>query len=183
MCGENEGDSLGLQLAQLLPDNVTGLGIQAGSWFIQDEEFWFVDERPGNEQSPLHASGKLRDGTFDMIGQLEEIQKLHSPVAGLSHWNPVISGINEKVIQDPQIGIKVVFLGDHSDTGFDLPGVGHDLHAQDRQGTLCDRQVVGDHPHGRGLPCAVGAQETEAFPFTNVKGDAVDSGEGTETFG
>jgi hypothetical protein len=43
--------------------------------------------------------------------------------------------------------------------------------------------VVGDHLHGSSFAGTVGTQETEAFPFADIKGNAVNGGKSAEAFG
>ena len=52
--GQDDGHPLPFQLADALPDEVTGLWVQTSGRFVQYQDARFVDQRPGDDEAALH---------------------------------------------------------------------------------------------------------------------------------
>jgi len=57
------------------PDEHARLRVEAGRGLVQDDELGVCDERPRDDEAPLHAAGELhhlRVGTLDKLHELEQ---------------------------------------------------------------------------------------------------------------
>jgi len=54
--GQEDREALPPELAQLVPDQVPHLGIQAGCGLIKDEKARTVEQCPGNDEPALHPA-------------------------------------------------------------------------------------------------------------------------------
>ncbi len=59
--GEDEGVSFGLEAPEFLPDQVPRLRVEPDGGLVEDEQFGFVDERPGDDQPPFHPAREVVD--------------------------------------------------------------------------------------------------------------------------
>ena len=82
--------------------------------------------------------------------------------------------IARALINDPELVVEVVLLGDDPNAAFDLPLVMVDVEAGD--GELSARRYYGpvDHLHRRRLPCPVRAQEPETLSTEDLEVDTLD---------
>src|SRR5690606_37423857 len=69
------------------------------------------------------------------------------------------------------------------DATANVPSLGGGIHAEDGELAVGDGADRGDHPHGRRLPGAVGAEEPERLALADVEVDRVDGGERPEGLG
>ena len=72
---DDEGDPLELEAVEAVPQEMAGLGVEAGRRFVEDEELRFGDEGPGDRQPALHAPREGFDlvvGAFGKLGELEQ---------------------------------------------------------------------------------------------------------------
>ena len=56
MGGEHDGHALLPELAQPLPDDQAGLGIEAGGRLVEDQQLGLIDETARDQQATLHAA-------------------------------------------------------------------------------------------------------------------------------
>src|SRR3546814_13998091 len=58
MGGEHDGNALGIEAPDIVPELLAKLDIDAGSRHVQHQDRRRMDHRLGDKQSPLHAAGK-----------------------------------------------------------------------------------------------------------------------------
>src|SRR5579885_1348864 len=71
--GEKDGHSLFVQIAQMSPDELTRVRIEALSWLVEEEHFRLVKKRKGEIETTAHAAG-IRGGIA--IGDFFQLDKL-----------------------------------------------------------------------------------------------------------
>jgi hypothetical protein len=91
-----------------------------------------------------------------------------------------VAGVHQEVLEDRQLGVEVVDLGDNPEPALDPRPVTARVHPDHGQRPVADRARAGDHPHRRGLARPVGTEEAKGLPDVDVEVDAVDGGEGAE---
>ena len=74
MRGEKNGHLFpAAQIADHLPKAASGLGVQAGGGFIQNENSGPVEQGPGNVDSPPLASGELAHRALQQAAQVQKV--------------------------------------------------------------------------------------------------------------
>jgi hypothetical protein len=174
MGGEDEGLALIRELAQPVPDEMAGLRVEPRSRLVEDDDLGIVEQRPGDEQTPLHPARELLDGRFGFLGELHEVEKLLRPPEHQLAGKVVVPAVDEQVLLYLELVVEVVLLGDDPDAAFDLSLVVVDVETGD--GELSTRRYYGpvDHLHGRRLPSPVRAQKTETFSTEDFEVDTLD---------
>ena len=73
---EHGGADVVTKFADMLPDRVARLRIEAESWLIQEEHFGMMEKSPGNFQTPFHASQECSYQGFSAIPEIDHRQDL-----------------------------------------------------------------------------------------------------------
>ena len=68
MRGQDEGDPASLELVEPLPQQMSGLGVEAGRGFVEQEQVRLVDEGTGNGEAALHAARQRVDLRVTTVG-------------------------------------------------------------------------------------------------------------------
>ena len=102
------------------PDLVTGLGIEAGGRFVQDEKIGLVDEGTRQHQPSHHAAGEFGHPGVSAGVEGEEFEEFEGFVPGLPFGNIEVPGKHLQVFQYGQVRIETVLLLADTDTGLDL---------------------------------------------------------------
>jgi hypothetical protein len=74
MRGQDQGFAGGFELLEAFPDQVAGLRVEAGGWFVEKDDVGVVDQRAGQGQAPLHAAGEGRDAGVGLAGEAGEFE-------------------------------------------------------------------------------------------------------------
>ena len=177
---QHRGPAL-LELAQARPDEVADLGVEAGRWLVEDEQFGVVDQGPRDHEPPPHAArqrldpiaGSVREG--DKVEERREIwpQRL----AGRARK---VARVDQQVLHHGEVGIEVVVLGDHSGAGPHLAPRGRHRLAEHGELAAAWRGMTKDHAKRGGLAGAVGPEQPEAPALGHPQIDAIDDRFGAE---
>jgi hypothetical protein len=161
--GQQDGGALGGEAAQALPDQVAGLGVEAGGGLVEDQQLGLVDQRPGQGEAALHAAGERLDAGVFLALEAGEGEQLGDARADLALADAEVAGEHEQVLGAGEVRVEAVELGHHADPGAGLAGLlGH------RQAAQADAAGAGGGEaegaaQGGGLAGAVGAEQREAF--------------------
>ncbi len=87
---------------------------------------------------------------------------------------PFNAGDEGEIFPHPHVAVKRGRFGEVADPAFGGQRLLGHIVTEDVDPPLGRGQVAGDHPHGSGLPGAVGSQKPADLPFFDRKGDVVD---------
>src|SRR5664279_1778888 len=133
MRGDDQRHALSLQTEQPVPQHMSRLWVEAGSWFVEQQQFRVVDQRPGDGQTPLHPAGQRVDLRVRFVGQLRELDQLLRPPSAFGPGNPEIAPVDDEVLPDGQLQVQVVLLGYHPEPTADPDAVEFRIQAEDGQ--------------------------------------------------
>jgi hypothetical protein len=148
--GEDEGDAFGFKGAEFLPDEVAGLGIEAGGWFVEDDQSGAVDEGAGDDEAAFEAAGQFVDAGAGLVFEAHEGEQFAGAFVGLTAAQAEQAAVYLKVGQYVEVGVEVVFLGYDADEAFDIGGV-RVRSGRGRLDGLRRRWTAVDHPQGGGF--------------------------------
>jgi hypothetical protein len=166
---QHERLPLGRELAQAIPNEVARLGIQARRGLVEDDDLGIVDERARDEEPPLHPARELLDRRIGLLGELHKLQELPGPLLGDLARQVEVAPVHEEVLQDLEVVVQIVLLGDDPDAALDLALVLRDLEPRDRELPAGRDGRAVEHLHRGGLAGAVGPEETEALAPVDLK--------------
>ena len=112
--------------------------------------------------------------------ELHELEQLLGPAPDLGAGQVEVAPVDHEVVPDRELGVEVVLLRHDAEPAADLRAVGRGIHPEDAQRAARYRRHAADHPHGRALAGAVGAEETEGLAGIDHEVDAVDRDERAE---
>jgi len=120
----------------------------------------------------LHASGEAWDLPVRFLLQSDEGQQVLGQRNGGAREDIEVACVDDEVLQDRDLLVQVVLLGNHAHPGLDPAPLDPSWQAQHGEVAARGRGGRGDHPHGGGLACPVGPQEAEALGRLDVEFDA-----------
>ena len=159
-----------------------GLGIETGGGFIEDEDFWIVEEGPAETEPLPHALAK---GVDEAVGESGEVGELHDFGDALNALFPHVtegSGEEVEILEHRHVAVGAILIGHPADAASHLGGMGDDVVPADEG--LARRGVVEgrEDAHRRGLAGPVRPDETDHLSALDGEGDVadrVDAGERT----
>jgi len=173
---ENRG-ALGAEPAELVPDQVANLGIQAGSRLVEDQQPRVVQQRPGDDQAPLHAARQLADSRPGLLGQLQEFEQPLDPLARRRAGQAVELRVDHQVLEDVEFIVQVVLLGHHAGQVLDRQFVPSRIETEDADHAAVSEVSAAaavEHLHHRGLAGPVGAQQAETDALLDLEAQVTD---------
>jgi len=171
---EDQGGALPLELPEPLPDQVPGLGVEAGRRLVGDDDPGLIKQGPGDEEPPFHARGQLVDLAVSLGLELDELEEALDPLPGDALRNVEEPGKDHQVLADREVDVQSDLLGNDPGFLFENPVIDMGGQAVDRKSPRGHGGHAVDHFYGRGLAGAVRPQETEAFALLDLEGDAID---------
>ena len=161
--GQQDGRALLFELAELVPDQVADLGIQARGRLVEDQEARLVEQGAGDDQAAFHPAGQFSDIGVRLFRQLHEVQQFGDALAGRGRRQAIKLRVDPQVLGDIEFVVEVVLLRYDAGEKFDCQLVATWIEAEDvhRAGTLGAAATVEHLHHGR-LAGAIGTQESEA---------------------
>ena len=178
--GDDQGDPLELQPVEAVPQEMAGLGVEAGGRFVEDEELRFGDEGPGDGQPALHPARERLDLVVGPFRELGELEQVLGPLPDDLLGQVEVAAVDHQVVEDGELEVEGVLLGDEADPAADAGPVGGRVHTEDAEGPVGDRRHAGDHPHGRRLAGTVRAEEAVGLAPGDLEVDPVHGHEGVE---
>ncbi len=168
---------------ELLPEAVSGDRIDPGGRLVEDQELGRMDHRHRERQTLAHAERQRLGASVDHACEVEALGKLRNARGNILRGQSI----------DPRMQIEVLA---HAELAIEREGLGHETQApaqrrvlrihrpvEDPRLALGDRQETGQHPHGRGLAAAVGAEEAEDLALADRETDPIDRCEVAEAPG
>src|SRR5919112_1302007 len=171
---QQDGHPPTVQLPDVAPQLVAQLHVYARRRLVQEQHLGVVHEGPGEEHAPFHPSRERIGSLPTFPRELEPLQELLGPLAGLLSGDTVVSGVEEQSLLDGQELIQVHFLGGNPDHTPRLPKLPKGVFPED-----LDRARIGpgqaDHAvYERRLSGPVGPQQPEELTGLHLERDLVE---------
>src|SRR5215471_14906949 len=153
-----------LKFANDIPELSAALWIKAGSRLVEEQNFWIAHQRRRDGQTLALSTRELADPGIGFLRELQLLQnvgrrarlavKAGKKFYGLAHRQLLGKPGLLKGNAEPLAHLALVLL----------PGV-----AENRNLTRGRLQQAFEDFDGRGLPCSVGTEQSEAFALLNLK--------------
>ena len=177
---EHQRDTALFEPVEAIPQHVAGLRVETGGRLVEQQQFGLVDQRPGDRDAPLHATGQRLDLAVGTVGELHELEQLVRAPLAFGARDVEVAAVQDHVVGDRQLLVELVHLRHHAHPGPDLLAVLGRVESEDPKRALGDRGHASDHPHRRRLAGTVRAEEAERLAAPNLDVDPVDGHELTE---
>ena len=159
--GDKDGHSVFPHPVQDLPELLPGDRIDAVRRFVEDEEFWLVNENAGQAQLLFHSAGEVARRS---VREGEEVGKAEvEGLPRLTFRSADSEDIHEKidVFIDRQVLVEAETLGHVADPVFDRRPFGDNVKAIDRDPACGGLDHRRRHPQKGRFPRPVGADQAE----------------------
>lgn len=160
--GEDDGQPLVVgQPGDLLPHRRTGLRVESGGGFVEEEHLGTVDQAERHVEASLHPSGVPLDLAVARVGEVEAVQQFVGAALHGRAPHPVQPALEQEVLPAGGDRVGAGLLGDHADGSADPVGVAQDVVSGDGRGAGVGAGQGGEDLDGGGLPGTVGAEQSE----------------------
>ena len=173
--GQNDRSPAVTQPVKLRPDRPTEEGIEARSWFIEEQDGRIVDQGARKLQAALHAPGELRRAAPALAPQVDQLQDGTYPPTTTEEEHPEQARHEIHVLARRQIGIQAEELGHVSDPFPGSPPKALRVFAEDARDTRRGSQAAGQDSHSGGLAGAARADNAQQGARRDGLRDAVES--------
>lgn len=167
--GEDDGEAGFADGLDEFPEVATGLGVEAGGGFVEEEDFGAVDEGGGDGEALFLATGEVFNVGGGFVGELDFFEEGEGV-----NFEAVEAGEHFELFSEGEFFDKGGGLELDADDGFDLFGVFGDVDAVDEDLATGDGAESFHHFEGGGFAGAVGAEDAEDFAGVNGEGDVFD---------
>ena len=116
---QDEGHAALLEPVQAVPDHVPGLRVEARRRLVEEHQVRLVDQRSRHREPALHAARQRLDLVVGALGELDEVEELLRPPAGLPARQPEIAAVDHEVVLDRELRVEGVLLRHDADPGPD----------------------------------------------------------------
>jgi hypothetical protein len=172
--GEQDGDAVGDQGADHVPDLAPAARVQAGGRLVQAQDRRPSDQARGQVQAAAHPARVGLDRAPGRVGEAEAGQQLAGPGPGVTPGQLQQPADQDQVLGPAQLLVDGGVLAGQPDQAPDPVTLGDDVEAADAGPALVRAQQGREHAHGGGLARAVRAEQ----PVHRAGlGGQVDSGE------
>ncbi len=166
--GEDDADATGADFFDELPQVAPSLRIEAGSWFVQEENFGIVHQRGDDTEALLLAAGEIFDIAAGFAAQVDVVEELFG-------IDPLAVRRGEHLDELGELGfvLKAGRLRLHADHAADFVGMCGHVNAINRGRAAVDGAQGFDHLQRRRFARAVWPENTEDFALLDLKAHAV----------
>ena len=85
---QDDGGAVAYEVAQLVPQPVAALRVEAGGRLVEEEHARAADEAGGEVEAAAHATGEGLHQRVGGIDEVELLEELAGPLAGLALGRP-----------------------------------------------------------------------------------------------
>ena len=173
--GEENGDVFGLvHVADVVPDMVAGLGVEAERGFVEEEDVGVVEQTAGDFETAFHAAGVAFGEVVAAVPKLDDFQKLLNAGAAERAGDVVEDAVKFHVFESGQFVVDAGILEDDAEGLTDLVGLGERIEPVHGDFPGVGFEQGGEHFDGGGFAGAVGSEKAEYFPFLDGEGNIID---------
>ena len=170
--GHQDGCPTRAQSVDQSPEFGSDLGVQTDGRFIQQQQFRFVNESPGQEQAPPHAT---RQVFYCVVATITQSCEPKRPVYRARHiFDPIKPREYGQVLFNRDIDIEVVKLGHDSHPRTGLLSIFGQAISKDFHLARIRNGLAGQKAHGGRLASPVGPEQTETDPLGDLQVESVD---------
>ncbi len=146
---------------------MTGLGVEAGGGFVQQQQFGGVNQGAGDGQAALHAAGQRVDRLCGIAAEGHKLQQLGAALADQRFRQAEVAAVSPEVLLHAKIGIQVIRLRHHPHV---CPR--RTPHFCEQPTTDANLPAIGggqplDRPHRGALARSIGTDQGKALPGGN----------------
>jgi hypothetical protein len=181
--GEEDGGAAGDHALEHGFESGGGDGVDAFEGFVEEEDFWTVDDGGGEGELFLHAVGEVGDEFFCFTGEAHELEEFGGADGGGGGVEAVHAADEVQVLGCGEAAEEGQAFGDNADLTLEFHGAGSGVEAEDLDGAGGGCEQAGEHLDGSGLAGAVGAEEAKELAGGDGEVDVLDGGEVAEAAG
>ncbi len=174
--GEEDGDPVGDQAADDVPQAAAAARVQSGGGLVEEEQARVADQAHRQVEAAAHAPG-VGGGRFaGGVGQGEPLQQVGGAPAPGAAAQPVQVGHQAQVLLAGEQAVDRGVLAGDADLRAHRVGLADRVVAEDAHPAAVGADERGEDLDHSGLSGAVGAQQGEDGPGGDVQVDAVEHG-------
>ncbi len=159
--GEEGRHPLVDQLVDQVPHRQAAAGVEAGGGLVEEQDHRAGDEAHRDVEPASHAAREARHHPVGGVAQLEALEQLARPGAGLAVRHPEEAPDQLEVLGGGEPLVHRRVLAREADARADASGVGVDVDAVDRGAAAVCSEERGEDPDGRRLAGAVRPEDAE----------------------
>ncbi len=159
--GEDDGDAFLVQLGEESPHRTAQLDVHPGSRFVEDQQARFVDQRTGDHQATLHATGQRTRRHIALVPQAKLGQVLLGAFLGNFRRDAVVTSLGHDDVEGLFELVEVELLGYDADAALKRRRVLVQVVAEDIHRAAGLVHQGRKNADGRGFAGAVGAEQGE----------------------
>ena len=172
MGGDEDRETAGGELMNLVPEFAAGLGVDAGSGFVEEQKFRLVDEASGEGEALFPAAGKLPSELVAAVREPEALEAALDRCGAIGHR--VNAGDKIEVFANTQVFVITEFLRHVADVALDLGLLLADIETEASARAGVGREEAAQHTDERRFAGAIGSQKTVDLAAAHREVDGVD---------
>lgn len=173
--GQQDGGALGDHPLHLVPDLVTGPGVEPRRRLVQIQHGRAADHRGGQVEAAAHPAGVLHGRPLGGLGEREPLQQLVGAGPGLLAGQIEQPPDHVEVLPAGELLVDRGVLPGEADDAAQLAGLLHHVVARDDRVPGVGGDQGGQAAYEGGLAGAVGAEHTEDGALAHIEVHAVQS--------
>ncbi|MEJ7697319.1 MAG: hypothetical protein WKF78_12040 [Candidatus Limnocylindrales bacterium] len=174
MRGEDDRPAGAPEGLDRIPHDERGLGVQGRCRLVEEDDRRIVEQGTGDGQLLLHALAERAGHVVPPLPQAEQPQIVLDPLRASSRRQPVQPREEIEIGARRQLVVEARRLGQDTDPGAHLLGLGSDIEAVDGGRAFRRPDECRQQPDGRRLARAVGAEETQHLALSDLEIHAAD---------
>src|SRR5688500_10859358 len=164
-------------LAEEILEDARGLGIEPDHRLVDDDDFGAVHERARDDELLPHPVAVALDQLVAPLLEIEQRQQLTRAVLHARTFLVIETRDELQEFAAREFFINERPIGDEAELHLRDDGIHRDVDAADLDAAARGTQNAGDHPEGRRLAGAIGAEKAEQLAARHFQVDARDGGE------
>jgi len=171
-----DGFALGGEQFKKVFEEAGGDDIEAGEWFIKDEQLGIVKQGGGDEDALTHSLGVGRDGRVLPGFEIQEAQKAGGFGLDEGFAQAAETADELEIFEAGEIGVEVRLFGDIAENAAEGDHVAMDVMALEEHAAIVGAEHAGDDFDGGGFAGAVGTEEADDFAGGEGEADVFNGG-------
>ena len=161
-------------LAEILPQIAAGAGVEAGAWFVEQQQSRAVEHALGKFDAAPHAARERFDQIVRPIGEADGGEELVAARRQFARREAVQAAVVAEVLGDRQLLVEARRLEDDAELTANGGRFETKVVAEDRDLALLERNERRQQTEERRLAAAVRAEEGEDFALGDIEREIVD---------
>ena len=171
--GEEDGGAFVVQPPHLLPDRLAADRVEAGGRLVEEEDARLVDQRRGKVEAPLHPARVGADPAVGGGGEVDPLQQVIGAPAALRGGDALQRRLQADQLAAGHQRVERRFLEGDADRPAHRPRFLDHVVPGDGGAPAGWQQQRRQHPHGRRLAGAVGAEEAVDLARLDLEVDSL----------